>query len=421
MEDQMYQAAAVSVMDVRTGFVVYENAQHELMYPASITKIMTAMLVLEEVNDLQEQMIFSENAVYSLPHYAGRINALAGDTLTVYEALYTLMLPSGNDSANALAEHVAGTIPSFVARMNDRAAEIGAINTNFINPCGLPGDGQHTTAYDMALIMREAIQNPVFVRIISTPEFFIPPTLENFPDGWPFLNTNLLIQEGEFYNPWVIGGKTGFTNAAQHTLVSYARRGEQEFIVSVLYAPRRATFSDTTALLDHVFEMPVRRLFDSASQYWELPVIQNIDGELETISSITARGRENLSLTTPEGLAQIRYEIVIPEHLVPPVRAGDVIGRKSFFAGDDFITSIDILSDSTVLPRIVTPLVEPPAPSVFERTEVSAIGGSFAFWYIPAAFAVIFILLMIRRQIKIIRRRRRRIARVRYTRYHNYN
>ena len=256
------QSAAITVMDARTGFVLYENAQHDLMYPASVTKIMTALLVLEEINDLQEDLVFSEYSVLSLPIYASRMNMAAGDTITIYEALYGLMLPSGNDVANALAEHVSGDIGSFVDLMNQRAAELGAANTRFINPCGLPGYKQHTTAYDISLIMKEAITHPVFNEIIATPSFFIPPT-ENFPEGLTIHNTNLLIWcEGPYYNPWVIGGKTGFTNAAQHTLVSYAQQGEHALIVSVLYAPRRATFTDTNILLNHAFSLPIKTIFD---------------------------------------------------------------------------------------------------------------------------------------------------------------
>ena len=416
----MYQSAAVSVMDARTGFVIYENAQHELMYPASITKIMTALLVLEEVENLQEQLIFSENSIESLPYYASRMHALPGDTLTVYEALYGLMLPSGNDVANALAEHVSGSIPAFVSHMNRRAAEIGAVDTHFINPCGLPGEGQHTTAFDMALIMREAINNPAFVRIISAQDFFIPPTLENFPEGWLIQNTNLLIQNGYFYNPWVIGGKTGFTNAAQHTLVSYARRGEHELIVSVLYAPRRATFSDTTALLNHTFAMPIEQLFESDSHYWQIPVLQEINGESEVIASITARGRGDFAVPMPDGLPAVRYEVSIPEYLAPPVRVGDVIGHKAFYAGHTLIGRVEIVSENSALPRIITEPSQPAAsvPVFMEQATYSNFFNFWAFFPVLALVLIGFVVAMIRRHRKILRRRRR-IARVRYARYHN--
>ena len=245
-----HQAGSVLVMDARSGEIIFHTEGYARRYPASVTKVMTALLVLERVSDLNEYMTFSETAV-DIPDYASRVGITAGETITVMQALYGNLLPSGNEIARGLAEHVSGTAAEFVALMNQRAAQLGALNTNFVNPCGLPGDGQFTTAYDIALIMREAIRHPVFVDIISTAYFTIPPT--NLHDEPRQLrNTNRMIRpDQEQYSPHVVGGKTGFTNAAQHTLVSYVRRDDRELIISVLYAPRLATFSDTALLMDY--------------------------------------------------------------------------------------------------------------------------------------------------------------------------
>jgi len=248
-----YQAASVTVMDARTGNVLYETSQHTRRYPASVTKVMTALLVLEHVNDLSQEITFSSNAV-ALPWYASRMGGIrAGDTMTVYQALYGLMLPSGNEVARALAEHVSGNVGSFVALMNHRAVTLGANNTRFVNPCGLPGSGQHTTSYDMALIMRAAIHHPTFNRIIGTAWFdFYAPNGE----VRSMRNTNRMIHStNPEFNPWVVGGKTGSTNAARHTLVTYARRDGHSLIISVLFAPRGATFTDTAALMEHGFSL----------------------------------------------------------------------------------------------------------------------------------------------------------------------
>jgi len=248
-----YNAGSVLVMDADTGAVLYETQGFARRYPASITKVMTALIVLEEVEDLNERIIFSENAV-TLPHYAGRMGVEAGESMTILEALYGIMLPSANDIARGLAEHVSGSIYDFVAQMNMRAEELGAHNTRFVNPCGLPGSGQFVTAYDIALIMREAIKNPLFVRIISTPYFDLPPS-EFYEEVRTMRNSNLMIRPSRAeFNHSVIGGKTGFTNAAQHTLVTYATHEDREIIISVLYtSPRGAIFSDTAVLIDHIF------------------------------------------------------------------------------------------------------------------------------------------------------------------------
>ena len=418
------QSKAVTVMDAHTGFVLYQNAQHDLMYPASVTKVMTALLVLEEIEDLQQELVFSEHSVMSLPTYASRVNMMAGDTITIYEALYGLMLPSGNDVANALAEHISGNIHSFVAQMNLRAAELGAVNTHFVNPCGLPGDGQYITAYDLALIMREAITHPVFNEIIASPNFFISPT-ESFPEGLTVRNTNLLIQpEASYHNVWVLGGKTGFTNAAQHTLVSRASQGNHDLIVSVLYAPRGATFTDTTYLLNHAFSLPIETIFESANYSWEIPVIQNIDGELIEIGIATVQGRNDLLLPITENTSIIRYGLYIPDSLTPPVRMGDVIGYKTFYANETLLSNVELIATHTILPRMmITPRSR--QESAYTETLYQSAPVSLP---LPILLPIVTIMLMgmilisLRRQrIKqrriMMRRQRRREARIRYARY----
>jgi len=174
-DPRLYQSASVLVMCAETSEVFYETEGFTLRYPASITKVMTALLVLEYVENLDERIVFSYHAL-DIPDYASRMWMHEGESISVLEALYGIMLPSGNEVARALAEHVSGSVPAFVERMNERAAELGAVNTHFVNACGLPGDGQHVTAYDVALIMQAAIQHPIFLEIIATPYFELPPT-----------------------------------------------------------------------------------------------------------------------------------------------------------------------------------------------------------------------------------------------------
>jgi D-alanyl-D-alanine carboxypeptidase len=240
-------------MNAQTGGILYSASPTEQRYPASLTKVMTALLVLEHVSDLYETLRFPEYIIDTLPTYASDMDMTAADTLTILEALYGIMLTSANEVARALAVHVSGSMEGFVAVMNRRAQEIGAVNTHFINPCGLPGEGQRTTAHDMALIMQEALRHPLFTQIIATPTFDAPPSYEH-PLGREIRNTNHLIhRDTDFFNPTVVGGKTGFTRAAGHTLVTYSRVDGQPLITAVLYAPeRRAIFTDTTALLTFI-------------------------------------------------------------------------------------------------------------------------------------------------------------------------
>lgn len=252
----LYQAASVLAMCADTGIVLYETEGFTLRYPASITKVMTALLVLENVSDLEERIILSPHAI-DIPDYASRMGVHEGENISVLEALYGLMLPSGNEVARALAEHVSGSVPAFIEQMNLRAIHLGAYGTHFVNACGLPGDGQHVTAFDVAVIMRAAIRHSVFVDIISTPFFELPPTNKH-PYPRRMINTNRMIRpDEEEYNPYVIGGKTGFTRAAQHTLVTYAQRGGHSLILVVLYTPRLISFTDTAALMELAFDIMV--------------------------------------------------------------------------------------------------------------------------------------------------------------------
>ncbi|MCL1988809.1 MAG: D-alanyl-D-alanine carboxypeptidase [Firmicutes bacterium] len=429
-----HETVGVTIMDVSTGFVVYESAQHELLYPASITKIMTALLVLEEVQDLDEELVYSDNSVLSLPYYASRMHALPGDVMTVREALYGLMLPSGNEVANALAEHVSGNIDFFVNHMNRRAVELGAVNTKFINPSGLPGDDQHTTAYDMALIMKQAITHPVFNEVIGTSEFLIDRPLQNFHDGLTIRNTNLLIRPGEFFDSRVIGSKTGFTDAAQHTLVTYARDGDTELIISALFGGRYVPTRDTITLMDYAFSLPRVVIFNRYQYDFEIPVKQEIDGELETIATVTIRPAESISVPVqPANMPEIQEIRDFPEYLSPPVRVGDIVGQTEVFANSQSLGTMNLVAESSALPTVPaihrgnpepqelvgivsTPPNDTPFGGLFSNTTSILTTAISIILPIIALLLACTVILMLRRRNKIIQRRRR-MARNRNNQY----
>lgn len=285
----LIESGSVLVMDADTGEVLFEIDGFSRRYPASVTKVMTAIVVLENVHNLDEVVSFSYTAI-DLPWYAARMWMEEGETLTVRDILYGLMLSSGNDLARGVAEHVSGSVEAFVNEMNRRAVEMGAFNTRFINPCGLPGDNQYITAYDLALIMREAIQIPMFVEIISTAYYGFPATNEH-PEGRVIHNTHRMIRQFfEYeYDPRIVGGKTGFTNAAQHTLVSYAQYDEFSLIISVLFSPNRTIFSDTRLLMDYVFDQLVSER-DEALRFEEFRLEQE---RLERERELALQNEEN--------------------------------------------------------------------------------------------------------------------------------
>ncbi|MDR3240479.1 MAG: D-alanyl-D-alanine carboxypeptidase, partial [Clostridiales bacterium] len=234
--DPEVNAESAILMDADTGVILYEKNKTHKTFPASITKIMTALLTLESAgNSLSDRVAFSHDAVFSLPSGSSNIAMNEGDTLSVEESLYGLLLASANEVANALAEHIGGAQEDFAVLMNQKAQDLGAVNTHFVNPSGLHDDEHYTCAYDMALFLREALKDPEFNAIIAMKHYDLPPT-EKQPLSRPLNNTNKLIQPGgAFFNENVIGGKTGFTDQAQHTLATYAEKDGVRLITVVLH------------------------------------------------------------------------------------------------------------------------------------------------------------------------------------------
>lgn len=243
---------AAIVMEATTGTVLYNKDMNKAMYPASVTKLITALLVLENCA-LDEMVYFSNNAVFSIPRNSSHIAMNPGEYLSVEHCLYGLLLASANEVANALAEHVSGTTSDFVALMNIRAKELGAINTNFANATGLHDDNHYTTCYDIATICRTLIENKVFLNINKTVSYFIPPTNLQ-PLKRPLNTTHKLIKSGSQHYDGCFGGKTGHTDEAGNTLVTFAERDGMTLISVVMKSDATNIYSDTTSLLDYGFE-----------------------------------------------------------------------------------------------------------------------------------------------------------------------
>lgn len=233
------EAAVLMVADTKQ--VVFAKKPDGFMYPASTTKIMTLLTALENGDPTGTVTVSSSAAACE----GSSLDLQSGDKLTLSNAMYGMMLVSGNDAAEAIAENVAGSIPQFVKMMNENAVKIGAKNTHFSNPHGLPDPYNHfTTAYDLALITQYALQNPEFAKIVATKEYNV-----NFLNGKKthVTNTNKLLKT----YPGANGVKTGYTNDAGECLVAAAKRGGVQLIVVVLNSDHR--WSDATKLLDYGF------------------------------------------------------------------------------------------------------------------------------------------------------------------------
>ena len=240
------------VMEVNSGTVLYERGAHEQYYPASITKILTALLAVEN-NDPDEEVTFSYDSVHKTE--GSSISRDVGEIMTLEECLYGLMLNSANECAYAVAEHVGGTYENFIKMMNDRAKALGCENTNFVNPHGLTEEEHLTTCYDMALIAREAFLNEEFRVITGSKRYQIPPTNKHPEDITYLINKQKMLWENEeYYYEDCIGGKTGYTEAAGSTLVTYAERDGMTLVCVVMKSKSPHQFEDTITLLDYCFD-----------------------------------------------------------------------------------------------------------------------------------------------------------------------
>ncbi|MCI8598027.1 MAG: D-alanyl-D-alanine carboxypeptidase [Lachnospiraceae bacterium] len=254
---QIYAEAAV-IMEADTGAILYNKDMDMRNYPASITKIMTALLALEDCS-LDEVITYSYYATHSIEAGSSTIYTKEGEQLTVEESLYGLLLESANECGNGLAEHVAGSVEAFVDMMNERAAELGCTDTHFMNPHGLHDEEHYTTPRDMALIMQAAIQNENFLRISGTAKYELAPT--NMDEEISYMTNHhsmIAPYKGttKYLDDTVIAGKTGGTSAAKNTLVTAAERNGMTLIVVTMRTASTnergvPLFTDTALLLDY--------------------------------------------------------------------------------------------------------------------------------------------------------------------------
>lgn len=239
------------LIDGDSGAVLYGKNIHEQYFPASITKILTALIIIENCQ-MDEVVTFSHNAVYNVESGSSNANMEEGDRMTVRDCLYAMMLRSANEVANALAEHAANSTEAFSAIMNAKAASLGCTDSHFNNPSGLNDPEHYTSAYDMALIAQAAFQNETFSQIVSTLYYDLPPTKRN-PEGLRIYPGHQMIKKNSpNYYPGAVGGKTGYTSLAGNTLVTCAKRNDLKLITVVLNG-HQTHYTDTRAMLNFGF------------------------------------------------------------------------------------------------------------------------------------------------------------------------
>lgn len=244
-------AQSAILMEANSGTILYEKNIHEKLYPASTTKMMTCLLAVENCA-LDEMVTFSKEAVFGIEQGSSNAGIDVGEQISMEECLYIILMYSANEVTAGVGEHVAGSIDAFVDKMNERAKELGCLNTHFNNSNGLPDENHYTTAYDLALIAREFYKNETLQKISSTSFYTVYPTSTQ-PDQWDMQNHHKLCKNLSYEYEGFIGGKTGYTNVARQTLVSGAQRNGMRLICVVLKEESPYQFTDTISLFDYGF------------------------------------------------------------------------------------------------------------------------------------------------------------------------
>ena len=340
-EDFDLDARAGLLIEAGTGEILYEKNAHQENYPASLTKIMVALLVMEAIDDgrlaLTDEITATETAITGLSSDGSTANIKAGETLTVEELLYCMLIVSANEACNILGEAVSGTVGSFVARMNERAQELGCEHTHFVNASGLHDPQHYTTAWDLYLITCEAMKHEKFMEICNTKSHTVPAT--NLTDKPRELHTtNFLISNwrarGYVYRD-AQGIKTGSTPEAGYCLISSAVRGSRHMISVVLGAERvtledgvtiqTRSFSETSRMFDWGFANFVRQdILSTDEPICEVPVALSSE-----TNYVVAHASESLTCLLPENVTPEMLERTVTltnETVDAPVAAGDTLG-----------------------------------------------------------------------------------------------
>lgn len=241
-------AESAILIEAETGTILYAKNIHEQEYPASTTKILTTLIASEQCA-LDEVVTFSHDAVFGIPRGSNHIAMNEGDTLTMEQCLNAILIRSANEVSYAVAEHIGGTWEGFAEMMNERARELGCVDSNFVNPNGLPDENHYTSAYDLAMIGRAFFANEMLCKISTTSILRIPKEKEDLVE-W---NQMALLQGRQYAYEYLVGCKTGYTDAARSTLVSCAEKDGLKLICVVMRDENPYHYEDTISLFDYGF------------------------------------------------------------------------------------------------------------------------------------------------------------------------
>lgn len=355
-EGPKVSAETAIVMDIDTGEILYAKGINEKRAPASTTKIMTAMLAIEKV-PFDTQITFTDE-VNNIEAGSTHIGIKPGETLTMKDCAYAILLASANEVSSGVAEYIGTTVPAFVDMMNQRAKELGCTNTNFVNANGLYDENHYTTARDLAIIARTAFQNETFREIVKTPYYIVPKT--NLTDEERWLNNHhKMIFQGPEYYEGCLGGKTGYTEKSGNTLVTYAERDGRKLVcvlltdISVI-----SQYTNTALLLDYGFNsfQPLSTAGVTLS-----PAKSDELGKLLEEKGLLTTALENVSISIPKEVTEeLTYKTSVENNMlnIDYYYGEQLLGSSSMQASDEILKTSQELSpekteetDASVSPK----------------------------------------------------------------------
>lgn len=358
-EDFGALAKAALLVDPDTGDVAYALNEHQELYPASLTKIMTALLVLEAVDagklSLDQELTASATAFEGLSSDGSTANIKVGEIMTVRNLLYCMLVVSANEACDILAEAVSGTVSNFVEKMNQRAGELGCVNTHFVNPNGLHDDNHYTSAWDLYLITKEAMKHEMFMTICDTANVVIPAT--NMSKERNYWTTNHLLSTWRvigYLDKRAQGIKTGSTDAAGYCLVSYAAQGSLSYISVILGAERTEengvgnirSFSETSRLFTYGFEnFSYKTIIESTEP------IKDVEVTLSKTDCVAVHPAQSIETLMPNGLdaEDLEREVtLLSESVEAPVAAGQKLGTLTLSYDGKVYATVDLLAMNDV-------------------------------------------------------------------------
>ena len=390
------------LLDIKTGAVIYEKNSDEKVYPAGLTKIMTAVLVLENCN-IEQLMTAGETALSNVRAGDSKIGIINGERLSVRQLLYTMLLASASDAANVLAEQTSGSIEKFVALMNERAKELGMENTNFTNPTGEHDERHYTTARDMAKLARHAMSIGEFCEIVKSESYNIPAT-EKSDTARKITNRNHFVSKllrNDYYYKYATGIATGYTQEAKSCIAASAQNKGMNLLALIFEAETEdnvaQSFTDCKNMFDFVFgnftSQSVAKQNDIVAQ------TQIINTRREKKLILRAETALDVIVDKIGAKAEITYKDTLPQKVSAPVKENQKIGVREYFLNGVSIGTLNLIADKNYNLDPITFVV---------NKMIAFVTSPWMFVFIAI---LIFVFVMVERRRRRILRKRRREAR----------